>query len=72
MKFVQCNGHILNVANIIEIAVYNYTNSRGKITDYGLYAIMKETTQCRFSLIEHSDKATVDAAMADLLNQLNA
>lgn len=71
MKFVQCNGHILNSAGIIEIAIYNYKNSRGQIIDYSLCAVMKDT-QCRITLIEHADKATVDAAMADLLNQLNA
>ena len=71
MKFVQCNGHILNAANIIEITIYNYTNSRGQIIDYSLCAIMN-STEFRINLIEHSDKATVDAAMADLLNQLNA
>lgn len=71
MKFVQCNGHILNAANIIEIAIYNYTNSRGKTTDCNLCANMKDA-QRTIVLIEHSDKATVDAAMADLLNQLNA
>ena len=71
MKFVQCNGHILNSTNIIEIAVSNYTNSRGQIIDYTLYAIMN-STEFRINLIEHSDKAPVDAAMADLLNQLNA
>ncbi len=71
MKFVQCNGHILNSANIIEIAISNYTNSRGQIIDYTLYAIMN-STEFRINLIEHSDKATVDAAMVDLFNQLNA
>lgn len=71
MKFVQCNGHILNSASIIQIAIHNYTNSRGQIIDYGLYAVMKDT-QYEITLIGHSDKETIDAAMTDLLNQLNA
>ena len=73
MKFVQCNGHILNASEIVEIERIAYQNSKKEIISYSLIARMKNDSPSTSIYLarEVNNKALIDKMMDELMQQLN-
>lgn len=73
MKFVQCNGHILNASEILDVECNAYQNSTTKVINYNLIVYMKNGSPLLSIHLAKgvSDKALIDKMMDELMQQLN-
>lgn len=73
MKFVQCNGHILNASEILDIECKAYQNSKKEIISYSLMVHMKNGSSSMpiYLASEVKNKALIDKMMNELMQQLN-
>lgn len=73
MKFVQCNGHILNANEIVEIECDANRNNKEEITSYNLIVHVKNGSPSALIYLARrvSDKTLIDKMMDELMQQLN-
>lgn len=69
MKFVKCNGHIINTNEILHINLVEQESSK-KVIRYDITVVFKDKEFIRIARLV--TKETADKFMNELMEQLNA